>query len=259
MSTRSGFRVVLPLLLLLPTACTGNAIQIGKTSTRLTSPAAIAMLDMQLATGVLDVQQHQEPDVTVDAEIWATGTLADSHTGAVREMPFADWIELTATDGTLRLRNHKNDDEHQLRMVVRVPTTPAHAALHVQVGELRGTFTRLREVDAVIETGTQKLRLGEIAGKLNARVGTGQLEVQATQAPQGATSLEVGTGTIDFDLPTDVAGRFDLAVRTGGLDGLSSFGLREVRDVTSATAKGERGTGGQPFVLRAGTGQIRLR
>lgn len=258
MCFRPGFRVLLPVLLLF-TACTGNPVLIGRTSTRLTPPAAIAMLDMQLATGVLDVRQHAEPDVIVDAEIWATGTLAEGHAGSIREMPFADWINLAATDGTLRLRNHKNDDEHQLRLVVRVPTTSAHAALHVQVGELRGTFTRLRDVDAVIETGTQNLKLGEVAGKLTARVGTGQLEVQATQAPSAATSLEVGTGSIDFDLPTDVAGRFDLAVRTGGLDGLGNFGLREQRDTTSATAKGERGAGGQPFVLRAGTGQIRLR
>lgn len=257
MCSRHAPRVLLPLLLL-PVACTGNPTLIGRTANRLTPPAVIAMLDLQIATGNLDVRQHDLPEVVVEAEIWSNEAPADAR-AEVRELPFGDWIDLTATDGTLRLRNHQNDDDHQLRVVVLVPTTAQAAALHVQAGALRGTFTRLRDLHAVAEVGEQDLKLGEVAGKLTARVGTGQLAVQAAQAPQGASSLEVGTGTIDLDLPADVAGRFDLAVQTGGLNGLAAFGLREERATTSATAKGERGSGGQEFVLRVGTGQITLR
>ena len=242
-------------------ACSGGDFALlGTTSGELQPPAPFTAFVADLGAGSLELREGDTPNVVVTGEVLVRDRL-DAKTGpaadAAPKLPFADWVALVADGGTVTLRPARRDDDHQLRLRVTLPRGQRDVTARIAAGALDVEVAAATALDLHAAAGNVCCRADAVAGVLRADVGAGQFQ-GTVQQRCGGVAIEVSVGQAMLALPPDCSGTFALGVGVGGITGADRYGLAVERSLTSASAKGRRGTVEAVFQIHVGTGQIAL-
>jgi hypothetical protein len=258
---RSLAPAVAALPLLLAAACTlEDKVLLGKVSTSLPVIAAVQLLDAEVSVGSLTVREHDATQIDVSAEVWVAPSLLPPAAADGKRPPprLEDWLTVAQEGGTVRLREVRKDDDHELRVVVTLPAAARGLQLRTRVGTVDATVAEASDVRLVCDVGSARLRAGKVTGAVTGRVTTGKASVAVTEGGPASADLDVATGALRLSLPKSVSGEFDCAVDLGSIAGADTVGLTAERATTAATARGRRGNGTGRFKLHVATGEIRF-
>lgn len=257
----SVLRAAAALSLVFAAACTlEKKVLLGTVSTSLPATSAVQLLDAEVNVGSLTVREHDAAQVDVSAEVWvAPSRLPPGDADGKRPQPrVEDWLAVAQDGGTVRLREARKDNDHELRVVVTLPAAARGLQLKTCVGTVDAAVTEARDVRLDCDVGSTRLRAARVTGELRGRVATGETTVAVTDAGPTNADLDVATGQLHLSLPPSASGEFDCKVDTGGISGGDALGLATSRAMTSAKATGRRGSGGGRFQLHVAVGEIRF-
>ena len=245
----------------LAAACsTGEFVHLGNVSGELQPPAPFTAFFAEVDAGSLEVREGDAPNVVVTGEVLVRDQLAakaPASKDAASPLPFADWVALAADGSKVTLRPARHDDDHQLRLHVVLPRGQRDLTARVAAGSVDVDVAAANAIDLHAAAGQVRCQAGTVDGVLRADVGAGQFQ-GAVQRRCAGVAIDVSVGQANLALPPDCSGTFALDVGVGGISGADRYGLAVERAMTSASAKGRRGTAEAAFKVHVSTGQIAL-
>lgn len=234
-------------------------------------PEAWADLTVQVPAGhgttvELGAGRVEASGVAADLELRSgSGDLkADGTDGSVTARTGSGDVEVGSTNGALDVRTGSGDvTVKDVTGAARVHTGSGDVRISGRVGgsleaETGSGDVSARDVEGEtlhVRTGSGGIRVGSAqATDISLHTGSGSVHARFERAP-GSLRVDTGSGDVTLALPSSVNADLRIDTGSGGID----FDM-PVRMLSSSRShfRGQLGKGGPEFVIRTGSGGVRL-